>query len=937
MYRFIGLAFSLLGLVIFLSPQVSSKETPQSKIDAPIVKDIIIQLKDTEKNRQILMGIANKLIYLKKSEPFSSKLLEDSIQALKLSKKFSHIHVDSKDIPEGILIIFSLTPFRYIKDIKFSGAYPVFEQTILNAITIYTGDTFKPDELDGQTKLIKNLFIDEGFFEPEVNIDIQKDPEDGNVVLIFDIQKGGFFRLSQIRFLDNYSISSNRLKLKMKTRQNSFLPGIRGRFIEKELIDDIGRLVQFYRNKNFADVKITYEIEKHSEIHDVTVLVTIEEGPYYEVQIEGNKRFWDLTLKNDVVIFNEGNLHDSGLRKSIRNMKARYREAGFLETEIKFEETHEQINSKPIRKVTFVVNEGPRYVVENVKISGNSHLDDKNIQKQMLTRLPGIFYPGHYIPETLELDTIAIKTLYAQEGYMEPLVRSDAVLSEEKQNAKISIDIEEGPRTLVDTMEIRGLTVLGEKEAYDAISLKPGLPFRNYMVRSDENTLAGLISSYGYPHVKVTGKVDFSRNRTKANVVFVIDEGPFVKMGQIYYSGNFRAKEYILSREIEMKTGEPFSLGRMLEGQRKIRDMEIFDTIQFKTIGLREKTEDIHLFVEMEEKKPYYIQTGLGYQTDIGTYINFKAGDRNFLGRNKDIWLGGSLSQIGYRGESWFTEPSLFGTEISTIFGLFTEKKEEFNKNFGVKIHGASIGFSRKWTSHLSTGIAVRYENRKKYDIDRDPLDIDEEDIDEDKFRTRNLIVVNPSVAYDTRDSVIRPKKGLLTTISADISQGLDNDLDSFIKYNMDSRYFRTSRSIPWLTLACLGRIGYIDPQGNVQDVPDDQLFFLGGTADVRGFRENMLLFDASKDPVGGRFSMAGSLEARIDLGGNFELTTFIDAGRIKNTEISVDETDWRTSAGIGLRYITPIGPIGLLYGHKLDRKSGESPGRIHFSLGYTF
>jgi len=235
----------------------------------------------------------------------------------------------------------------------------------------------------------------------------------------------------------------------------------------------------------------------------------------------------------------------------------------------------------------------------------------------------------------------------------------------------------------------------------------------------------------------------------------------------------------------------------------------------------------------------------------------------------------------------------------------------------------------------LNTGLAVRYENRKRYETDGTARDIEEDD--EALFRSRNMIVMTPSVAYDTRDSVIRPRTGFFSTISADISQGIDNDLDSFIKYNMDGRYFRTSKSVPWLTLACLGRIGYIDPWGNVQDVPDDQLFFLGGTSDIRGFKENMLLFDAAKDPVGGRFSMAGSLEARIDIGGNFELTTFIDAGRINNTEISVDDTDLRTSAGIGLRYITPIGPIGFLYGHKLDKKDGESPGRIHFSIGYTF
>ncbi len=935
MHRFIGLAISLFGLIIFLSSQVRSEEIPQSQIDAPIVSDILIQVTDIKKDEHTLLEIAENLIHLKKSEPFSPKLLENSIQALKLSKKFSHIHVDSEDSHEGISIIFSLTPFRYIKDIKFSGAYPVFEQRILNAINLYTGDAFMPDELDHQRQLIKNLFIDEGFFEPEVNTGIQTDPVDGNVALTFDIQKGRYLRLNQIRFIGNHSISSGRLGLKMKTRQNAFLPGNRGRFVEKELIADINRLVQFYRKKHFADVKINYEIEKDFENQDVVVLITIEEGPYYEVKFEGNKTFWDLTLKSDVVIFDEKNLHDMGLRKSIRNMKARYLKSGFWETQINIEETQELKNNRPVRKVTFKIAEGTRYEVENVKISGNTHFDDKNILKQMLTRRPGIFDPGYYIPETLELDVIAIKTLYAQEGYMEPLIRSDAVLSEDKQNATVLIDIEEGHRTLVGTTSIRGLTVLSEKEAYDAISLKPGLPFRNYMVRSDENTLSGLISSHGYPHVKVTGKVDFSQNRTKADVMFAVDEGPFVRMGQIYYSGNFRTKEYIVSREIEMNPGAPFSLGRMLEGQRTIRDMEIFNEVQFRTIGLREKAEDIHLFVEMEEKKPYYIQTGLGYQTDLGTYINLKAGDRNLLGRNKDLWFGGSLSEIGYRGEAWYSDPRLFRADISTSLGLFTEKKEEFNKNFGVKIYGASLGFSRKWTSQLSTGLSVRYENRKKYDINRTDVDIDEDD--EALFRSRNLIVVTPSVAYDTRDSVIRPRSGLFTTISADISQGINDDLDSFIKYNMDGRYFRTSKSIPWLTLACLGRVGYIDPQGNVQDVPDDQLFFLGGTSDVRGFKENMLLFDANKDPVGGRFSMAGSLEARIDLGGNFELTTFVDAGRIENTEISFDDTDIRTSAGIGLRYITPIGPIGLLYGHKLDRKNGESPGRLHFSLGYTF
>lgn len=937
MFRFIGPIVTFFFLWILLASQVTSTEISPLRNSDSLVADIIIRILDIEKDRDLFTEIADNLIYLKKSAPFSPKLLEDSIQALRLSKKFSHIDIDSTDSPEGIILIFSLTPFRYIKDIRFSGAHPVFEQTILRAITIHTGDAFVSGDLDKQKKLIENLFIEEGFFKPEINVDIQEDPEDGNVILTFNIFKGDYFRLNQIRFFGNHSISSKRLNLKMKTRQHSFFPGIRGRFIERVLSADIDRLIELYRKNRFAEVKITQEINKDFENRLVDVLITIDEGPFYEMNIEGNKTFWNRTLKQDVVIFEEGNLHDSGIRKSIRNMKTRYQEAGFLEPEIHFEETHEQKKNRQIRKVTFIVNEGPRYVVEHIEISGNTHFDNKEIQKQMLTRLPGIFASGHYLPDTLELDTIAIKTLYAQEGYMEPLVRSETIFSEDRKSAGISIGIEEGPQTMVESTEIKGVTVVSEKEAYDAISLKAGLPFRNYMVRSDENTLSALISPYGYPHVRVTGKVDFNQDRTKAHVVYEVNEGPLVRMGQIYYSGNFRTKEYIVSREIDMMPGEPFSLARMLEGQRTIRDMDIFNSVQFKTIGLMERADDLHLFVEMEEKKPYYIQTGLGYQTDTGSYINLKAGDRNFLGRNKNIWLGGSLSEIGYRTELWFSDPRLFGTNISSNSGTFAEKKEEFNKNFGVKVYGASTGFYKKWTPQLNTGLSARYENRKQYDVDRDVADIDFDETDKEKFRSRNLIVLTPVVSYDTRDSIIRPKKGLFTTVSADISQGLDNDLDSFIKYNFDGRYFLTSDLIPWLTFACLGRAGYIDPVGNVEDIPDDQLFFLGGTSDVRGFKENMLLFDDKEDPVGGRTTMSGSLEARIDLGRNFELTTFLDAGRIRNTEIIVDKTNWRTSAGIGLRYITPIGPVGFLYGHKLDRNSGESPGRIHFAIGYTF
>ena len=88
---------------------------------------------------------------------------------------------------------------------------------------------------------------------------------------------------------------------------------------------------------------------------------------------------------------------------------------------------------------------------------------------------------------------------------------------------------------------------------------------------------------------------------------------------------------------------------------------------------------------------------------------------------------------------------------------------------------------------------------------------------------------------------------------------------------------------------------------------------------------------------MGGKTVVVGSLEARIDLGMNLELTTFFDVGSVQDALVQGGSDRFRSSVGLGLRYITPIGPMGLLYGYKLDREEGESAGRFHLSIGYSF
>jgi len=133
------------------------------------------------------------------------------------------------------------------------------------------------------------------------------------------------------------------------------------------------------------------------------------------------------------------------------------------------------------------------------------------------------------------------------------------------------------------------------------------------------------------------------------------------------------------------------------------------------------------------------------------------------------------------------------------------------------------------------------------------------------------------------------------------------------------------------------GRVGDITPFEDASTIPEDQLFFLGGTSTVRGFDENLLRFDSAGNAVGGLTSILGNIETRVDLASDIEFSLFYDIGSVRRALVDQGSDGFRSSVGVGLHYLTPIGPIGVYYGHKLDRKPGESAGRFHFTIGFRF
>lgn len=909
-------------------------ETLEARQDAaptPKVLSIIVDVETHPGAETDWQGMAGNLIFLQEGKPFSQKKLDESLEALKICRRFQRVDAETVVTDGKISLRFSLTPFNLIEDIRFKGKYPLFEREVLNVMTVSPGDPFEPKKLEEQKKLLGDLYKREGFIDPGVEVKAEQDPKDGDYVVRVIIQKGPYFSLKRLVFNGKSRFSDKRLELKMKIWRASILPGMAGRFSKNKLKKDVRKLNRFYWKKGFPDAVVQDRVEENPKTGDVEVFIDIEEGPRYKIELDGYKRFWGFTLKKDLVLKKEGNKGNLGVRKSMRKIKERYREIGCLETKVKVKKEDTTEDGRPMRQLRFVILEGPASIVRSLRIQGNESIQEEQVRKQLFTRLPGFLKRGAFVPETLEEDLLAVKALYEKNGFNKAEIEEDVSFSLDKTRVSVDLDITEGPRTMISSLEVTGAAFLSSEEVGRTVRLKQGEPFRNYMLKSDENALSSLCSDKGYPHVKVKGEVNLSGDQTEAKVVYNIDPGPYVEMGDVYYAGNFRTREKIIQRELEIRPGESFSLRRMLEGQRNVREMDIFDSVKFKTIGLKENEEKVDLFVEVEEKKPYYFQIGGGYETQKGFFGKSKVGDHNLFGTNKDAWIGGEVSEIGYRGDLGILEPRLFGTRISATLGLYGERKAEFNQDFGTRVLGASLGFSRKWLRRITTGLNFRYEWRENFLQDSAAPDA----LSDEELDPRNVLVTTPLIRYDGRDSFIRPRKGVYSIFSVDISKGLENSQDDFLKYKLDVRFYLTV--FERLTFAWLARGGTVDPYNRSGFVPEDQLFFLGGTLDVRGFKENRLYFDADGNSVGGTSSVLGSMEARVDLGHNFEFVAFVDAGKLFDLSRPVLDDKVRTSAGPGLRYITPIGPIGVMYGFKLDRVGDEKLGRFHFTIGYTF
>lgn len=870
---------------------------------------------------------------------------------------------DAKNIFFVILIFFTIifaedtinysdtSDLWIVESIRLKKMYPLFNSDIEPSLGFRRGSFVNDEIIHGRIGAIKQTMENRGLRNIELRIETEKNPEKKSIIITITKEHSERTRVKEVKVDGNRRFSNRQLKRSLSARK------YRNNLLDKvELAQDLKKVRNKYNENAFPDAlvsdSIIYETEKDAEI-----LLQVTEGKRYEVKINKKGVLRKSQIRKDFN-FTEGtsNRNDRVIRTGKRNIENRLFGMGYSNAGIEISDTTINKKREDIRRLSIDIREGERIPLADIKFNGNKYFSNDELLKTIksISLKNGKIKrngAGSFVPKAIKDDAIMIENKYYKNGFLNVEVETDSKLSQ--NSAIVNIHIIENAQTIVNSVNFNDSdfdTIL--------IPLKVNLPLNPFAADTSVQVIRNLLSENGFVNAKVDCKIEFNADSSLADIFFEIDKDRKTVFGDIEFVGNFKTKERYINRFLDIEKGDNFSNIKLSENMRHVRKIGVFRSISHEII--HQKTDSVDnlnevdsadIRISFDEIYPFVLNFSGGYNSENLYYSALKLTNRNFLGLNKIFSVGGGISAKKYYTEANFTEPYFFNEKLSLTVDLYARWNEIVKKKFWSRAIGNAYGITFRPNSVFSSGIKAGYEIRYLYpfnNFDYDDFVLTKStDLSFDLSlvnKTRHVVSITPNIMVDFRDSKIRPRKGGMLSPQVLVSHGINSSYDDFVKAEGEAVFFAPMSK--FFTLALRVGAAKAFPYGKNDKVPMDRLFSVGGTKTVRGFREGKLWTYEEDLPVLAYSAIYNSAELRINLGA-IEIPVFTDFATITDDN-STNFRKVKYSLGSGIRYITPIGPIGIVYAVPTDSESRSEnakhqlgkkhmTGVIHFSIGYSF
>jgi outer membrane protein assembly complex protein YaeT len=554
--------------------------------------------------------------------------------------------------------------------------------------------------------------------------------------------------------------------------------------------------------------------------------------------------------------------------------------------------------------------------------------------------------PTRFDPLTVLEDVVRIRRYYRLRGYFQAKVSHKTARRGDRITLTVTID--EGRPTLVRRVRIMiyGLfPPAWEKQVKKLSRLRAGRRLDLTVYRRGKQAIALWLANRGYAQSQVLGRVVVSIRQRAAWITLRITPGPRFRFGPVTMDRD-RINRTTFDRALAFKTGQIFSVDMMKSSRLRLLNLRLFRSVSLHPDWSRAVKYRVPIRVSLVRSPPNKLRAGLGYQTDE----RFRAS--LIYIRRDPLGLGGRFEMVGRyssrrRGlEARWVKPYVFDrrTDFRTSGGF--ERREEVSYTDEVWwIDWTVVGRPRRKWSWLVRLRLARHRPTEIFVGNANAVG------STGGFRYYREHFVTLGLSYDSTDNPLYPTTGARFGLGLDVATGL---LGSEVRYIKPGFYFHRFWPLTRdLILTGTIRALTITPTEGQKDVYIFNRLFLGGVWSVRGYQYQKLgPLDAEGRPVGGRTSLELGLELMFPLYGRLKGVVFAEAGQV-NPEafnlseprpfdrighVSADSLGFRYTVGFGIRYNTPVGPLRLDVGFKLNRPDAlKNDYAIQFSIGQTF
>ena len=723
-------------------------------------------------------------------------------------------------------------------------------------------------------------------------------------------------KIWEVRIKGNDRIEEDAIRRVLKLKTGDVLSA-------KNISDEIKAV---YKMGYFDDIRVEAQTVPQGKI--VTFIIT-EKPTVRSILVEGNTWVYeDDEIKEEITLRKGSILNINTIQNDMRRIEELYKEKNFYNVKVSFQVYPQKNNQADIE---YVIEEGDKFQIKKIEFVGNNTFSSGKLKGLMSTSEKGLLSfitsSGDLNQEQLVQDVARLTAFYHNNGYVQARVGEPEVIFEE-DGIVISIRLVEGPQFKVGKVSMTGDLILAEEQLLEKIKISEEEFYNRETLRLDVIELTDIYSDEGYAYADIAPRIQEDPEQLIVNITFDINKGKQVYFEEITIGGNTKTRDKVIRRQLQVYEQELYSGRRLKRSVRNLYRLDFFEDVKVDTV--RGSTDDkMRLRIDVTEKRTGAFSFGAGYGNVENIFLTGSVGERNLFGRGQTLALKGQLGTKTTRFTLSFTEPWFLDIPLSAGGDIYNwaYSFDTYDKDsIGAK---ARLGYPL--FDYTRGNLIYTYDIADIHNVDDNASDLIKRDQGENIKSS-----ITARIRYDSRDNLFHPTGGSMHNLSYEFA-GLGGNVGFNKIIGETGWYF----PLVWKTIGVLhSKAGYVKELDS-KTLPDYEKFYMTGIDALRGFdRGDLSPRDEEDNEIGGNKFIQFNAEIRLPLvpeAGVYGVT-FFDTGNIWSNEEDVDLSDLRESAGLGIRWLSPMGPVRLEYGWILDPQPSDSAsGNWEFNMASAF